>query len=90
MGGAGRLGRRLSLYEGISHPVRVEQVETVDSFPCILPSCSDTSTGITVYPLYPVHPLGILVLLRVLPAMEAGITDHVWTIEEMIRTVIPS
>lgn len=25
--------------------------------------------------------------LRVTPAMEAGITDHVWTIEEMIATV---
>ena len=25
--------------------------------------------------------------LRVTPAMEAGITDHVWTIEEMIQTV---
>lgn len=25
--------------------------------------------------------------LRVTPAMEAGITDHVWTIEEMITAV---
>jgi hypothetical protein len=25
--------------------------------------------------------------LRVTPAMEAGITDHVWTIEEMLDTV---
>jgi hypothetical protein len=24
--------------------------------------------------------------LRVTPAMEAGLTDHVWTIEEMIGT----
>ena len=23
--------------------------------------------------------------LRVTPAMEAGLTDHVWTIEEMVR-----
>jgi hypothetical protein len=23
--------------------------------------------------------------LRVTPPMEAGITDHVWTIEEMVR-----
>jgi IS1 family transposase len=25
--------------------------------------------------------------LRVTPAMEAGLTDHIWTIEEMLRTV---
>ena len=25
--------------------------------------------------------------LRVAPAMEAGLTDHVWTIEEMLRYV---
>ena len=26
--------------------------------------------------------------LRVTPAMEAGITDHVWTIEEMLKMVL--
>jgi len=25
--------------------------------------------------------------LRVTPAMEAGLTDHVWTIEEMLEEV---
>ena len=25
--------------------------------------------------------------LRVTPAMEAGLTDHLWTIEEMLATV---
>ncbi len=25
--------------------------------------------------------------LRVTPAMESGITDHVWTIEEMLRAI---
>jgi hypothetical protein len=25
--------------------------------------------------------------LRVTPAMEAGISDHVWTIEEMVRLI---
>jgi IS1 family transposase len=28
--------------------------------------------------------------LRVTPAMEAGITDHVWTVEEMLETILPS
>jgi hypothetical protein len=26
--------------------------------------------------------------LRVTPAMEAGLTDHVWTIEELLETVL--
>ena len=26
--------------------------------------------------------------LRVTPAMEAGITDHVWTIQELLETVM--
>jgi hypothetical protein len=25
--------------------------------------------------------------LRVTPAMEAGITDHIWTIKEMLSTI---
>jgi hypothetical protein len=25
--------------------------------------------------------------LRVTPAMEAGVTDHIWTIEEMLSTI---
>ena len=28
--------------------------------------------------------------LRVTPAMEAGITDHVWTIAEMIKNLNPN
>ena len=27
--------------------------------------------------------------LRVTPAMEAGLTDHVWTMEELVRLPVP-
>ena len=36
-------------------------------------------------PLHAVQLRAVHKTLRVIPAMEAGITDHVWTIDEILR-----
>ena len=54
----------------------------------LMPFSSNLVNNVAILCSPPIPPLkDIPKTLRVTPAMEAGISDHVWSIEEIVRLV---